>query len=218
MKVSTSTNFFALITAILSPLVTSHPSIPPTDEAPPPVDLTTLPGFPGLINGAMPNGSYSVIYNDANTATAVQYRPFDASVVSTFAAARAENHQHQARDANTKTKLLPRNSVGCDDISLDSWDTDLVTYSLETDCGNELKSNHYVISGDVVAFFCRWHESSRCTKSSAQWAWGYITNYCNYYRAGSVSDALEEDRTWSYGYTNWRKHHWCNTKAGDARK
>lgn len=44
----------------------------------------------------------------------------------------------------------------------------------------------------------RWHDSSDLT----------------FIQAGSYSDKSDQDRTYSYGYTNWRQHDYCNVPAG----
>jgi hypothetical protein len=44
--------------------------------------------------------------------------------------------------------------VGCDDISLNQWDTNQATKPIATTCGVALKSMYFSIPGDVVALNC----------------------------------------------------------------
>jgi hypothetical protein len=162
------------------------------------IHVTSLPGWPGFKDdGAVLDGTY-VITSDGH-ARAITFLPSQPI------------HNVTARSIGEKQSL--NNVRGCDDISLNQHEyLDSVTHNLEHRCGDGLRNTVFAIQGDMVAFYCEWHRAAQCTSSSAQWAWGYITEYCNTYRSGSVSDGTEGSRTWSYGYTNWRQHDFCNLR------
>ncbi|KAH8889086.1 hypothetical protein GQ53DRAFT_825848 [Thozetella sp. PMI_491] len=165
--------------------------------------MSTLKGWPGYkdSNGTLLEGVYSVSHNEEGIAHAVQYHQFEEGRVRKTARA--------AADQRTGTIAGRGNSLGCDDISISKDDTDKATAALENKCTTPQHYTTFAVSGSVVAFYCEWDKAAQCTTASAVWAWGAITGYCNYYRAGSVSDKTS-GRTWSYGYTDWTVHDFCN--------
>jgi hypothetical protein len=107
--------------------------------------------------------------------------------------------------------------VGCDNISLNHGDTDNANNQLQNDCGNGLGQTVLRKAGNVVAFFCLWQSGPVCTRDSSAHANQLITDQCGQYEAGSYSDGPESGknpRSYSYGYTNWREHSYCNIGAG----
>ncbi|KAK4500606.1 hypothetical protein PRZ48_008795 [Zasmidium cellare] len=103
--------------------------------------------------------------------------------------------------------------VGCDDIMLAANEADTATQNLEFYCEGKTVS-FFSYSGDTVAFYCQWRDGPKCAGDSAANALNMITGQCGNYGAGSFSDNNMADRTYSYGYTNWREKDYCNVPAG----
>ncbi|KAF2159983.1 hypothetical protein M409DRAFT_60384 [Zasmidium cellare ATCC 36951] len=103
--------------------------------------------------------------------------------------------------------------VGCDNIMLAQDETDTATQNLEF-YGQGKTVSFFSYDGDTVAFYCQWRTAPKLDGASAVHAYQMITDQCGLYGAGSYSDKSMEDRTYSYGYTNWRTMDYCNVPAG----
>ncbi|KAK4494446.1 hypothetical protein PRZ48_014744 [Zasmidium cellare] len=110
-----------------------------------------------------------------------------------------------ARDAQPYT--------GRDSIGLAKAETDTVVSNLGY-YGSGKTINYYSYDGDTVAFWCIWKTGPMLNSTAMNNVLARVTNQCGPYQAGSSSDGPNDDRTYSYGYTNWRNKDYCNVPAG----
>jgi hypothetical protein len=121
--------------------------------------------------------------------------------------------------ARTEESLISRRScgagLGCDDLTLNTGDTDAANADLQNQCGLGIRvptgNSVYSIRGNIVAFYCQWTSAPVCTANSSRHANELITDCCGLYRAGSYSDDTAGSRTYSYGYTTTEKG-WCKSR------
>ncbi|KAK0639749.1 hypothetical protein B0T16DRAFT_247884 [Cercophora newfieldiana] len=176
------------------------------------------------------DGAYTVTYDSAGLPLGVKYHrhsipsgidyhrrsaPFPFISDSNIT---ASDNSTAAPDNSTAGPNQLSNVYGCGTpydqggpyIALNPPDVDAATRALEDKCGNGKWETVFMIKGKVVAYFCMWEHRGNCRAEGARWAWPEITNYCGRYISGSVSDAYEHYRRWSYGYTDWTLNTFCN--------
>ncbi|KAK8080315.1 hypothetical protein PG997_008133 [Apiospora hydei] len=154
-------------------------------------------------NKEMKEGSYSVEYDDVGTPS-INYTPFssDAARRSTASLDRPTN--------NTKITgegVLVARKAGCDNIELNHTNTDNANAELQRICGGGEYGTKWIISDDVVAFYCQYGQEAKCNTGSSKGVNKMITDECGLYKAGSY-----RGHGYAYGYTKPSEHDFCNIK------
>lgn len=207
-----STLILAHILGALSWTAIAHPSKNPRDTSvSEPVNPRSLPGWPGVTeDGALLNGTYTITSNRDGTAKAVEYEPLT-TYPSSFPT------------GSPVLERAPYNRVLCDSgmdsDALNKKDLAVAQAQLQINCrsGVRGKKNEHIWTsvGNVVVYFCRWKDNAQCTMARAEEAWGQISGDCagrfrKNYNPGRVQDTILAERAWTYGYTDWRKHSFCD--------
>ncbi|KAI0009858.1 hypothetical protein F4779DRAFT_339455 [Xylariaceae sp. FL0662B] len=88
--------------------------------------------------------------------------------------------------------------------------------ALKDYCANsgDCKESIWAKVGDSVVFFCRWRDSSKFDAGSLDHAISMIEDQCGNNQSGSYSNDKESKRSYSYGWTSWERHGWCNYPTG----
>ncbi|KAF2158597.1 hypothetical protein M409DRAFT_30877 [Zasmidium cellare ATCC 36951] len=107
----------------------------------------------------------------------------------------------------------PQPYTGCDNIGVAQQETDTAVNNLGY-YGNYSTLNYYSCDCDTVAFFCIWKSGPMLNSTAMNNVLAHVTTQCGPYQAGSSSDGPNDNRTYSYGYTNWRNKDYCNVPAG----
>ncbi|KAK6829533.1 hypothetical protein PG987_010117 [Apiospora arundinis] len=176
-----SSNIFI---SLLAPIAVSAIAVPAQSGK---VNLTELTG-----SKVLENGIYHLTFDEVNGSPFYHFTPTPNTTNT------------PGRDLTLPHELVGRDA-GCDNIHLDSRQTDIANDGLQRTCGGGYFGTTWVVEGDAVAFYCQYDRSAVCTYQSSREANKWITQKCGLYWAGSYTG-----RGYAYGYTNWRLHDFCN--------
>ncbi|KAH9883975.1 hypothetical protein F4778DRAFT_576302 [Xylariomycetidae sp. FL2044] len=87
------------------------------------------------------------------------------------------------------------------------------------DCKLEPGDCHETVwakSASSIAFFCNWRDDLTMVGADLDHAISMVQDQCGKLQGGSYSDQHGnfDLRTYSYGWTDWKRQGWCNYNAG----